>query len=95
MAFEIIKLTYLLTYLLTYTIVRIVIYLNFASSDSKVSKKTVETTTLQTTQVTEGNKSTYTAPIPKTCTILTISENAEINIIQIPFESSKGSEINS
>jgi len=28
----------------------------------------VRTTTLQTTQVTEGNKSTYMAPKPKTCT---------------------------
>jgi len=54
----------------------------------------VRTTALQTTQVTEGNKSTYTAIKTKNMYVqLKTSENAEINIVQRPSESSKRTEI--
>jgi len=68
--------------------------LKFASSDNKISKNGENNNIADDTIVTEGNKSTYTAPEPKTCTVKT-SENAEINIVQRPSKSSKRTEISS
>jgi len=66
--------------------------LSFASSESKISKSSEKNTIADDT----GNRREQThLHGTKKYVQLTTSENAEINIVQRPFESSKASEINS